>query len=243
MITKRNVAQTSAQVYVDQGLRQYMMRVYNYMAGGLCITALASYIIMNTPALLKLFFTISANGVVGLSGLGWLAMLAPFIMVFAFGWVLNRGSLAQVQGVYWGYAALMGVALTPVLLAYTGASVTRIFLVTAATFGGMSIYGYTTRKDLTSMGSFMIMGLWGIIIASLVNIFLKSSGLDFALSILSVIVFTGLTAYDTQKIREIYAESDTGDLSSRKAISGALALYMDFINLFLALLRLFGDRR
>lgn len=243
MITNRNVAQTSAQVYVDQGLRQYMMRVYNYMAGGLCITALASYIIMNTPALLKLFFTISANGAVGLSGLGWLAILAPFIMVFAFGWVLNRGSLAQVQGVYWGYAALMGVALTPVLLAYTGASVTRIFLVTAATFGGMSIYGYTTRKDLTSMGSFMIMGLWGIIIASLVNIFLKSSGLDFALSILSVIVFTGLTAYDTQKIREIYAESDTGDLSSRKAISGALALYMDFINLFLALLRLFGDRR
>ena len=243
MITKRNVAQTSAQVYVDQGLRQYMMRVYNYMAGGLCITALASYIIMNTPALLKLFFTISANGVVGLSGLGWLAILAPFIMVFAFGWVLNRGSLAQVQGVYWGYAALMGVALTPVLLAYTGASVTRIFLVTAATFGGMSIYGYTTRKDLTSMGSFMIMGLWGIIIAMLVNIFLKSSGLDFALSILSVIVFTGLTAYDTQKIREIYAESDTGDMSSRKAISGALALYMDFINLFLALLRLFGDRR
>ena len=243
MITKRNIAQTSAQVYVDQGLRQYMMRVYNYMAGGLCITALASYIIMNTPALLKLFFTISANGVVGLSGLGWLAIFAPFIMVFAFGWVLNRGSLAQVQGVYWGYAALMGVALTPVLLAYTGASVTRIFLVTAATFGGMSIYGYTTRKDLTSMGSFMIMGLWGIIIASLVNIFLKSSGLDFALSILSVIVFTGLTAYDTQKIREIYAESDTGDLSSRKAISGALALYMDFINLFLALLRLFGDRR
>ena len=243
MITNRNVAQTSAQVYVDQGLRQYMMRVYNYMAGGLCITALASYIIMNTPALLKLFFTISTNGAVGLSGLGWLAMFAPFIMVFAFGWVLNRGSLAQVQGVYWGYAALMGVALTPILLAYTGSSVTRIFLVTAATFGGMSIYGYTTRKDLTSMGSFMIMGLWGIIIASLVNIFLKSSGLDFALSVLSVIVFTGLTAYDTQKIREIYAESDTGDMSSRKAISGALALYMDFINLFLALLRLFGDRR
>lgn len=243
MITNRNVAQTSAQVYVDQGLRQYMMRVYNYMAGGLCITALASYLIMNTPALLKLFFTISANGVVGLSGLGWLAMFAPFIMVFAFSWVLSRGSLAQVQGVYWGYAALMGVALTPILLAYTGSSVARIFLVTAATFGGMSIYGYTTRKDLTSMGSFMIMGLWGIIIASIVNIFLKSSGLDFALSILSVIIFTGLTAYDTQKIREIYAESDVGDMSSRKAISGALALYMDFINLFLALLRLFGDRR
>mgnify|MGYP002605534228 CR=1 FL=1 len=141
------------------------------------------------------------------------------------------------------YAAVMGAALAPVFIAYTGTSITRIFLITAAMFGGMSLYGYTTRKDLTSMGSFMTMGLWGIIIAMIVNIFLKSPGLYYALSILSVVVFTGLTAYDTQKIRAIYAESDSGDMSSRKAISGALALYMDFINLFLALLRLFGDRR
>ena len=161
-------------------------------------------------------------------------------MIFAFGWVLSRGTLAQVQGVYWGYAAVMGAARAPVFIAYTGTSITRIFLITAAMFGGMSLYGYTTRKDLTSMGSFMTMGLWGIIIAMIVNIFLKSPGLYYALSILSVVVFT---AYDTQKIRAIYAESDSGDMSSRKAISGALALYMDFINLFLALLRLFGDRR
>ena len=236
MINSQNVAQTGSQAYVDQGLRQYMLKVYNYMAGGLCITALISYLIANTSAI-KLFFTVAPNG------LSWLALLAPFIMIFAFGWVLSRGTLAQVQGVYWGYAAVMGAALAPVFIAYTGTSITRIFLITAAMFGGMSLYGYTTRKDLTSMGSFMTMGLWGIIIAMIVNIFLKSPGLYYALSILSVVVFTGLTAYDTQKIRAIYAESDSGDMSSRKAISGALALYMDFINLFLALLRLFGDRR
>ena len=240
MINSQNVAQTGSQAYVDQGLRQYMLKVYNYMAGGLCITALISYLIANTSAI-KLFFTVAPNGAVGMSGLSWLALLAPFIMIFAFGWVLSRGTLAQVQGVY--YAAVMGAALAPVFIAYTGTSITRIFLITAAMFGGMSLYGYTTRKDLTSMGSFMTMGLWGIIIAMIVNIFLKSPGLYYALSILSVVVFTGLTAYDTQKIRAIYAESDSGDMSSRKAISGALALYMDFINLFLALLRLFGDRR
>ena len=222
MINSQNVAQTGSQAYVDQGLRQYMLKVYNYMAGGLCITALISYLIANTSAI-KLFFTVAPNGAVGMSGLSWLALLAPFIMIFAFGWVLSRGTLAQVQGVYWGYAAVMGAALAPVFIAYTGTSITRIFLITAAMFGGM--------------------GLWGIIIAMIVNIFLKSPGLYYALSILSVVVFTGLTAYDTQKIRAIYAESDSGDMSSRKAISGALALYMDFINLFLALLRLFGDRR
>ena len=242
MINSQNVAQTGSQAYVDQDLRQYMLKVYNYMAGGLCITALISYLIANTSAI-KLFFTVAPNGAVGMSGLSWLALLAPFIMIFAFGWVLSRGTLAQVQGVYWGYGAVMGAALAPVFIAYTGTSITRIFLITAAMFGGMSLYGYTTRKDLTSMGSFMTMGLWGIIIAMIVNIFLKSPGLYYALSILSVVVFTGLTAYDTQKIRAIYAESDSGDMSSRKAISGALALYMDFINLFLALLRLFGDRR
>lgn len=242
MINSRNLAQASAQAYVDQGLRQYMLKVYNYMSGGLCITALIAYLIANTSAI-KLFFTVTSAGVVGMSGLAWLALLAPFIMIFAFNWVINRGTLAQVQGVYWGYAALMGAALAPVFIAYTGTSITRIFLITAAMFGGMSIYGYTTRKDLTSMGSFMMMGLWGIIISMIVNIFLKSPGLYYALSILSVIVFTGLTAYDTQKIREIYAEGDNSDMSSRKAISGALALYMDFINLFLTLLRLFGDRR
>lgn len=164
-------------------------------------------------------------------------------MIFAFGWVISRGTLRQVQGTFWGFAAIMGGFLAPVVLMYTGASVTRIFLITAAMFGGMSIYGYTTKKDLTAMGSFMIMGVWGIIIASIVNLFLKSPGLYYAISFLTVIAFTGLTAYDTQKIRAMYYEQDGSDTMTRKAIAGALNLYMDFINIFLALLNLFGDRR
>lgn len=228
---------------VDLGLREYMMRVYNYMCGGLCMTALVAYLIANT-SLITVFFNVAPTGqVMGMSGFGWLALFAPFIMVFAFGWVLARGSLAQVQGVFWGFSAIMGASLAPIVLSYTGASVTRIFLITAAMFGGMSIYGYTTKKDLTAMGSFMIMGVWGIIIASIVNIFLKSPGLYYAISFLSVIAFTALTAYDTQKIREIYMDSDSSDTLTRKAISGALALYMDFINMFIALLNLFGERR
>ena len=228
---------------VDLGLREYMMRVYNYMCGGLCMTALVAYLIANT-SLITVFFNVAPTGqVMGMSGFGWLALFAPFIMVFAFGWVLARGSLAQVQGVFWGFSAIMGASLAPIVLSYTGASVTRIFLITAAMFGGMSIYGYTTKKDLTAMGSFMIMGVWGIIIASIVNIFLKSPGLYYAISFLSVIAFTALTAYDTQKIREIYMDSDSSDTLTRKAISGALALYMDFINVFIALLNLFGERR
>ena len=228
---------------IDEGLRQYMMRVYNFMSGGLCVTALVAYLIANT-SLIRLFFNVNAVGqVMGMSALGWLALFAPFVMVFAFGWVLMKGTAAQVQGVFWGFAAIMGASLAPIILMYTGASVTRIFLITAAMFGGMSIYGYVTKRDLTAVGSFMIMGVWGIIIASIVNLFLKSPGLYYAISFLSVIAFTVLTAYDTQKIRQLYMEQDSSDTMTRKAISGALALYMDFINIFIALLNLFGDRR
>ena len=244
MIINRNAAQSTSQVFIDEGLRQYMMRVYNYMAGGLCITALAAFLIMNSPALASLFFMLSpAGNIVGMSALGWIALFSPFIMVFAFGWVISRGSVRQVQGTFWAFAAVMGIAITPTVLAYTGASVTRIFLITAAMFGGMSLYGYTTKKDLTSMGSFLIMGVWGIIIAMIVNMFLRSPGLYYALSCLSVLAFTGLTAYDTQVIRRIYAEYDSADTMSRKAVAGALSLYMDFINIFIALLNLFGERR
>lgn len=243
MNTNKELSQASSQIYVDEGLRQYMMRVYNYMAGGLCVTALASFLIMNSPTALSLFFSVSPTGAVSLSALGWLVLFAPLIMVFAFSWVVNNGSLKQVQATFWGFAAVMGIGLTPTLMAYTGESVTRIFLITAAMFGAMSLYGYTTRRDLTAMGSFLIMGVWGIIIAMLVNMFLHSSGLFYALSILSVVAFTGLTAYDTQVIRRIYSEYDTTDSASRKAVSGALALYMDFINVFISLLNLLGDRR
>jgi len=244
MDTNREMTQSVAKPYVDEGLRQYMMRVYNYMSGGLCVTALAAFLIMNTPSLAALFFTFSpAGGITGLSAFGWLALFAPLIMVFAFGWVLSRGSARQVQGTFWAFAAVMGISLTPTIMAYTGASVTRVFLITAAMFGGMSLYGYTTRKDLTSIGSFLIMGVWGLVIAMLINLFLKSTGLYYALSFLSVLIFTGLAAYDTQTIRRIYMQGDSSDTITRKAVAGALSLYMDFINIFIALLNLLGDRR
>ena len=239
METKTN---TQTKVYVDEGLRQCMLRVYNYMAGGLCITALTAYIVANTP-LLRLFFNVSATGAVGMSAFGWLLTFAPLIMVFAFGWVLNRGTLAQVQGMFWGFSALMGASLTPILLAYTGASMTRVFLITAAMFGGMSLYGYTTKKDLSGMGSFLIMGVWGLVIASIVNIFLQSPGLSYAVSLIAVVAFTGLAAYDTQTIRSYYYEQDSSDVAGRKAIYGALSLYLDFINIFIALLNLMGEKK
>ena len=208
------------------------------MAGGLLVTALTAYFIANTPLIAMMF---DARG--GMSGLGWLFLLAPLIVVFGFGWVVNRGTLNQVRGVFLLYSALMGISLAPVFLVYTGASMARVFLVTAGTFGAMSLYGYTTKRDLTSMGSFLIMGLWGVIIASVVNIFLKSSGLDFALSVITVFLFVGLTAFDTQKIRAIYLSADSEDMRGRKVVVGALELYLDFINLFMALLRIMGDRK
>lgn len=238
METKVN---TQARTYVDEGLRQYMLKVYNYMTGGLCLTALSAYIVANT-SLIRLFFNVTPQGA-SMSGLGWLFLFAPLLMVFAFGWVLQRGTLQQVQAMFWGFSAVMGISLTPILMAYTGASVTRVFLITAAMFGGMSLYGYTTKKDLSGMGSFLIMGVWGLIIASLINLFFQSPGLSYAVSIIGVLIFTGLTAYDTQAVRQIYYGSDNEDTISRKAIAGALNLYMDFINMFIYLLRLMGDRR
>ena len=233
----RSFARPTAAALIDEGLRQHMLRVYNYMAGGLCITALVAFLIANT-SLFNLFFTPT-----GMTGFGWLAMLSPLIMVFAFGWVITKGTAAQTQLAFWIFSALMGASLSPILMVYTQQSITRIFLITAATFGGMSLYGHTTKKDLTSLGSFMIMGVWGIIIAALINIFLKSSGLSYAISFLSVIIFTVLTAYDTQKIRQMYYADDIGEIASKKAVAGALSLYMDFINIFIALLNLLGERK
>jgi hypothetical protein len=228
---------------VDEGLRSFMLKVYNYMAGGLALTALVAYLIANT-GLMSVFFTINeAQQSVSLSAIGWLFLLAPLVMVFAFSGVLLRGSAKAVQGMFWAYAAVMGASLTPVVMIYTATSLTRVFLITAGTFGAMSLYGYSTKRDLTGLGSFLIMGLWGIVIASLVNIFLKSEGMYWALSYISVAVFVGLTAYDTQRIREIYSSADNEDTATRKAAVGALNLYMDFINLFLNLLRIMGDRR
>ena len=226
---------------VDEGLRSYMIKVYNYMTGGLCLTALTVYLLINT-GLIGMFFKVS-EGYAGLSLLGWVALIAPLVMVFMFNSAVQRGSASKVQTMFWLFSAVMGISIAPVMLLYTGASVFRVFLITAATFGTMSLYGYTTKKDLTSIGSFMIMGLWGVIIASLVNIFMQSSTLYWVISYISVAIFVGLTAYDTQRIRSMYVGNDSEDILTRKAVSGALALYMDFINLFLDLLRIMGDRR
>lgn len=237
----KTYSQSQSTAFVHEGLRQYMLKVYNFMAGGLCLTALSGYLIANT-SLLRLFFNVSQNGV-SLSGFGWLMFIAPLIMVLAFGWVVNRGTAAQVQGLFWTYAAVMGASLTPVFLAYTGTSIARVFLITAGTFGAMSLYGYTTKRDLTAFGSFLIMGLFGIIIAMIVNFFFKSPGVSYALSLLAIAIFIGLTAYDTQKIRNMYADYDQPEMVTKKAVTGALSLYLDFINLFLYLMRFLGDRR
>lgn len=236
--SKEFTAYSQGQV-IDEGLRNFMLKIYNYMAGGLAVTALAAYIVANNVSLLRLFFNES-----GYTALGWLLLFAPLIMVFAFGWVLQRGTLQQVQAMFWGYSTLMGVSLAPIFLVYTGASVARVFLITAATFGALSLYGYTTKKDLSGWGSFLMMGVFGLIIASIVNIFMKSSGLDYALSYLTVFIFAGLVVYDTQNMKSLYyANGMGGDVASRGAIAGALSLYIDFINMFLSLLRLLGDRR
>ncbi len=239
MIDSREFASYSNGQVIDEGLRNYMLKIYNYMAGGLGVTALVSYLIASNPAILRLFITQT-----GYSAFGWLALFAPLILVFAFGWVLHRGTLQQVQAMFWGFSVLMSVSLAPIFLIYTGASITRVFLITAATFGALSLYGYTTKKDLSGWGSFLFMGLIGLIIASIVNIFMKSSGLDYALSYLTVFIFAGLTAYDTQNLKSLYyANGVGGDMEAKGAIAGALSLYLDFINMFMALLRLLGDRR
>ena len=173
----------------------------------------------------------------------WLFVLAPLGLVMLLSFGINRLSAGTALTVFFVYAALVGLSLASIFLVYTHASITRVFFISAATFGATSLYGYTTQRDLTSVGSFMFMGLIGLIIASVVNIFLHSTGLDWAISVIGVIVFVGLTAYDTQRIKEMYDVNDDGTISGRKAVMGALRLYLDFINLFLMLLRIFGNRR
>jgi hypothetical protein len=230
-----------------------MLRVYNYMAIGLGITGVAAYgvytlAVTTDPALAvgKLgngIMLTSFGATLYGSPLMWVIILAPLALVFFLSFRINRMSVVAAQATFAIYAALLGVSLSSIFLVYTMASITQVFFITAATFGTMSLWGYTTQRDLTSLGSFMMMGLIGIIIASVVNIFLASSALGFAISIIGVLVFTGLTAYDTQKIKEMYTVNDDGTIAGRKAIMGALSLYLDFVNLFLMLLRLFGDRR
>lgn len=241
-----SAAQSEA-VSRDEGLRRYMLGVYNYMASALALTALAAYAGANVPAIHNLLYVTveTARGYhTTLSGLGWLVAFAPFLFVMGLGMGISRMSVSAAQGVFWAFSGVMGLSLSSLCMAYTGTSLTRVFFITTILFASMGMWGYSSRRDLTSMGHFMIMGLWGIIIAGLVNIFMQSPAIYFATSVIGVVIFTGLTAYDTQKIKQMYyMTSGNGDMAARTSILAALELYMDFINLFISLLRFMGDRK
>jgi FtsH-binding integral membrane protein len=248
----RNYAATARgygadQATIDAGLRAHMIRVYNYMAVAVALTGVVSWLTFQMGVV-----TNASGAIVGLTPFGRLIMggYSPLVlMVATFGLVMfisfriDRLQYTTALGLFMLYAAILGAALSTIFVQYTGASITRVFFISAATFGAMSLYGYTTKRDLGPIGSFLIMGAIGLFIASIVNIFMQSSALSFAISAIGVLVFAGLTAYDTQKIKEMYDVSDDGTVAGRKAVMGALSLYLDFINLFLMLLRLVGDRR
>lgn len=231
---------------VDAGLRAYMLGVYNYMTTALGVTGLVAY-----GAKIMSFQHAADGSIAGLTPLGallfgtplqWVVILAPLGMVFWLSATIHRISVAKAQTLFYIFAGLMGLSLASILALYTGASVARAFFVTAGAFAGLSLYGYTTKRNLGPMGAFMIMGLFGLILASIVNIFVQSQGAEFLISVFGVLIFAGLTAYDTQRIKSMYLASDSHETAQRKSIHGALALYLDFINMFLMLLRLMGNR-
>lgn len=224
----------------DDGLRRYFLKIYQMMSVGLALTAASAFAVISVPALANMMFNITPNGyLVGLTGIGWLISFAPLgiSLYFAFGY--SRISTENAQMLFWVYAVLIGMSLSSLGFLYTGASITKTFLICSSMFGGMSLYGYTTQKDLTSMGSFLYMGLLGLIIAFLANMFFQSPAMEFALSVIGVIIFTGLIAYDTQKLKDIYYQG----ADSKMGIMAAFTLYLDFINLFIYLLRFLGVRK
>ena len=225
---------------IDEGLRAYMLKVYNLMALGLAITgvaALGAFNLAVADGQLTAF-----GSLIYASGFRWVVVLAPLALVFFLSFRIHTMSVAAAQTTFWVYSALVGLSLSTIFLVYTGESIVRTFFITAAAFGALSLFGYTTKRDLSGMGSFLIMGVFGLILAMLVNIFLQSSALQFAVSVIGVLVFAGLTAYDTQQIKEMYYEGDGALVAGRKAIMGALRLYLDFINMFMFLLHFLGNR-
>lgn len=229
------ITRTSANAWdIDAGLRTYMQRVYNFMALGLSITGVTAYLTAQSPAMMQLIFG---------TPLVYLVFFAPLLMVFFLSMRIHKMSFANAQTLFWAYSGVLGLSLASIFLMYTGQSIAKVFFITAGMFAGTSLYGYTTQRDLSKFGSFLFMALLGIIIASVVNMFLHSGPMQFAISVLSVLIFTGLTAYDTQMIKEVYYAHDDSETAGKKALFGALSLYMNFLNLFLALLHLFGDRR
>ena len=231
---KQNAYAQSQSTVIDQGLRECMMKVYNYMTSGLAISGLVAWGFSKSPALM---------GAIYGTGLQWIVMLAPLGFIFFLGARLQKMSLSAAQMTFWAFSAVMGISLSYIFVVYTGMSIARVFFITCGTFAGMSIYGYTTKRDLTKLGSFLIMGLIGIIIASIVNIFMQSSAMHFVISAIGVLVFVGLTAYDTQRIKSTYYQVAGTNFAQKAAIMGALTLYLDFINLFVMLMQFFGQRR
>ena len=229
-----STARWASQAEFDEGLRQHMLQVYNYMMLGLALTGVVAYVVGTTPALYTPIFG---------SPLKWVVMLAPLAFVFFFSFRIQTMSTSTAQMTFWAFCGVMGLSMAAIFLVFTGASIARVFFITAGMFGAASLYGYTTKADLTKFGSFLFMGLIGIIIASLVNLFVGSSAIQFAISVIGVIVFTGLAAYDTQTIKETYAENAGVEANSKLAVFGALSLYLSFINLFQMLLQLFGVAR
>ena len=244
---QRSFTKTTDQVVIDEGLRAYMLKVYNYMTTGLLLTGLVAYFYGKASIVtneLGLIIGITPIGAMLFgSPLKWVVMLAPLGFVFYLSAKINKMSVSSAQITFWIFSAIMGLSLASIFIVYTQASIARVFFISSGTFAAMSLYGYTTKKDLTKLGGFLFMGLIGIIIASLVNLFFQSSALHFAISVIGVLVFVGLTAYDTQSIKNMYYAGDSESVGGKKALMGALRLYLDFINLFIMLLRLFGQRR
>ncbi|ANK79762.1 MAG: hypothetical protein TEF_02365 [Rhizobiales bacterium NRL2] len=226
-------AQTQTQTAeMDAGLRKYMLGVYNYMASGLLVSAVVAMLASSSPAVMQTIFG---------SGLAYVVMFAPLGLLLAMNFAFNKISTPVLQGMYWAFVALFGLSLSTIFLVYTSADIVRVFFITAAAFGGLSLYGYTTKKNLSGMGSFLIMGLIGIIIAMVVNMFLESTMMSFVISVLGVLIFAGLTAFDTQRIKSTYIQHRMeGDVATRSAVMDAVALYLNFVNMFMFLLHLFG---
>jgi uncharacterized protein len=238
------------QVTIDDGLRAYMLRVYNYMAGGVALSGLVSWLTYQAAG--GDAISVAGGRITGLSSFGQAIFSGPLTIVlflvtlgivFFMSFRIDRLAPSTALALFLAYAALLGLMLSAVFLAYTVSSISRTFFISAASFGALSFYGYTTRRDLSPIGSFLIMGVFGLLLAIVVNIFLKSTGLDFAISMIGVLIFAGLTAWDTQRIKEMYSAMDDGTVAGRKAVMGALSLYLDFINLFQFLLRFMGNRR
>jgi uncharacterized protein len=218
---------------IDVGLRAYMQKVFGLMAGGTAVTGLVAYF----AAVSGIYAQLAATPLI------WVVVFSPLVFAVIFGMRIHAMRASTAQMLFWAFSALMGLSLSYIFLAYTDTSIARTFFIAAATFAGMALYGYTTKRDLSAMGSFLIMGVWGLLIAMIVNMFLASSALHWAISVIGVLVFTGLTAYDAQKIKEMYYAGDGAEVATKKAVIGALNLYLDFINLFVFLLQFLGDRR